>query len=123
MFTPLPLCNRVVPRVFRWVCAPQLMDLIRRGRDRGDGRIKGRVQGGGWKRTRQSRCARTGVRGQSEDDEAAWKHLLRQTQHALSFQLALSAEGGVSPNGFGRYHSFDVCPTTDESHMVIMFCN
>ena len=43
--------------------------------------------------------------------------------HALSFALTLSAEGDVSPNEFGRYHSFDVCPTTDGSHMVIIIRN
>lgn len=45
-------------------------------------------------------------------------------QCSLGCLLTLSAEGDdVLPNEFGRYHSLDVCPTTDGSHMVIVICN
>lgn len=46
------------------MCVLQLMDLVRRGWDRGEGRIKGRIERRGWERTRQSRCARMVVWGQ-----------------------------------------------------------
>lgn len=38
----------------------------------------------------------------------------------LSAAGSPSAEGDVSPNESGRNHTFDVCSTTDGSHMVII---
>lgn len=110
------------------VCVPELMGLLRQGQDRGEGR--GEDKGQNRKRRleedqTEQMCGNGKVRTKSDGDKHRPDCLKASaaTASAHSQRLSPSAEGAVSPNGFGRYHSFDVCPTTDGSHMVIIIRN
>lgn len=100
------------------------MGLVRQGQDRGEDKGQNRKRRLEEDQTEQM-CGNGRVRTKSEGDERRLDCLKASaaTASAHSLRLNLSAEGAVSPNGFGRYHSFDVCPTTDGSHMVIITRN
>lgn len=105
-------------------CVPELMGLVRQGHDRGEDKGQNRKRRLEEDQTEQM-CGNGRVRTKSEHDERRLDCLKASaaTASAHSQRLNLSAEGAVSPNGFGRYHSFDVCPTTDGSHMAIITRN